>query len=694
MKTLLCYAFLLVTIAYNVHDIRAISSLDDETYSTFLELLKGEFNVPLQQRSTKQKSAIVRFWRNRSHLFLQRGNVCFDGKPVLRKSTVSKVVAKAFKETKGSGVRKLYHHLKDVCSGVGEREVRCVLGKSRLHQRLNVRFQNKAILKPIRARTVQSRHQVDLVSMESTPVKRRGRAFKYVLSLLDVFSRYHWLVPLEGKRSSSIAKAMSTIYKEHGPPRVLQHDQGREFDGAVKKLCNKLGIKVIKGRPYHPQSQGKIERAHRSFKKKVMYDLLSMSNTGVNWVKCLPDYARTLNCEPKEELSWKSPFEVYYGRKPFRKNDISGASTAQEWNVDEEAYERLTSSLPKDYKSHELQVTRIRKAAALASKRCESRMIKKGLRNNPPSVYDIGEKVLIRHPTAKKLCSKRSVLPARVLKRNLRTCKYKVKFTFLAKSSNTLRTWISVNDITSTTMNKEQRKKKLARQSSKKKHRKKYFIPFSNQRKKFTDMQSKIHFLISFDPPKDGNCQFSAVCHELMKMGIFRSAETLRKEIVLFLESNPNSADGTPLELFSGTPWTQYLQLMARNGTFGDHITLQAIANLFNVQLVIYSTLGTLATQTITPVNGCPIATFYLGHFAEGAGEHYVCLVDDRQETSAANELNVSHSLIDEAEVPHGNQKLRKKTMMMKTPVTKIAKRKRTKTQTKLKVFLTLIRMF
>ena len=173
-------------------------------------------------------------------------------------------------------------------------------------------------------------------------------------------------------------------------------------------------------------------------------------------------------------------------------------------------------------------------------------------------------------------------------------------------------------------------------------------------------MQSKIHFLISFDPPRDGNCQFSAVCHELMKMGIFRSAETLRKEIVLFLESNPNSADGTPLELFSGTPWAQYLQSMARNGAFGDHITLQAIANLFNVQLVIYSTLGTLATQTITPVNGCPIATFYLGHFAEGAGEHYVCLVDDRQETSAANELNVSHSLMDEAEVPHGNQETEK----------------------------------
>ena len=46
-----------------------------------------------------------------------------------------------------------------------------------------------------------------------------------------------------------------------------------------------------------------------------MYDLLAMKNGGVNWVKSLPEYAITLNEEPREELSWKSAFEVYYGRK-------------------------------------------------------------------------------------------------------------------------------------------------------------------------------------------------------------------------------------------------------------------------------------------------------------------------------------------------------------------------------------------
>ena len=109
---------------------------------------------------------------------------------------------------------------------MGERDVRSVLGKSRLHQRLNVPFQNKAALKPVRAKAVQIRHQVDLVSMESMPVKWKGKVFKYVLSDLDVFTRYHWLFPLEGKKSSSIAAALSNVNKEQKPPHVIQQDQG------------------------------------------------------------------------------------------------------------------------------------------------------------------------------------------------------------------------------------------------------------------------------------------------------------------------------------------------------------------------------------------------------------------------------------------------------------------------------------
>ena len=43
---------------------------------------------------------------------------------------------------------------------------------------------------------------------------------------------------------------------------MIQHYQGREFEGAVAAICKKLSVKVVKGRPYHLQSQGKVERAH------------------------------------------------------------------------------------------------------------------------------------------------------------------------------------------------------------------------------------------------------------------------------------------------------------------------------------------------------------------------------------------------------------------------------------------------
>ena len=163
-----------------------------------------------------------------------------------------------------------------------------------------------------------------------------------------------------------------------------------------------------------------------------------MRKTGVNWAKCLPEYVRTLNQEVTEELSWKCSFDAYYGCKPFRKDKISGASTAREWNIEEKAYKEMISVRPKDYDSHKLEVKRIRQAASAASRRCENRMIQKGLRNNPPSVYNIGEKVLICHPLAKKISSNRSILTAKILSRNLKTCKYEVQFKYPPSSSKTL----------------------------------------------------------------------------------------------------------------------------------------------------------------------------------------------------------------------------------------------------------------
>ena len=65
---------------------------------------------------------------------------------------------------------------------------------------------------------------------------------------------------------------------------------------------------------------------------------------------------------------------------------------------------------------------------------------------------------------------------------------------------------------------------------------------------------------------------------------------------------------------------------MAQSGTYGDHITLQAASNLYNIEIEIASSLGYYARTMIQPQEYEPITRFCLGHYVKGDGEHYDAL--------------------------------------------------------------------
>ncbi|XP_020621755.1 uncharacterized protein LOC110059411 [Orbicella faveolata] len=91
--------------------------------------------------------------------------------------------------------------------------------------------------------------------MSKLPVLVNGQTFKYILTVQDVFSRFLWLHALSSKVSKEVASTLADLYMEVGPPKVLQADNGVEFKKAVWKRCEKLAVKIVRGSPYHPQSQ-------------------------------------------------------------------------------------------------------------------------------------------------------------------------------------------------------------------------------------------------------------------------------------------------------------------------------------------------------------------------------------------------------------------------------------------------------
>ena len=130
-----------------------------------------------------------------------------------------------------------------------------------------------------------------------------------------------------------------------------------------------------------------------------------------------------------------------------------------------------------------------------------------------------------------------------------------------------------------------------------------------------------------FNPQPDGNCQFACLVDQLKyKLNVDITHVDLRHAVVKYLSSD--EAISRRISNFVTEPWPQYLKAMKCLGTFGDHITLAATATLYQVQIFVLSTIKsvTLISHKCDSEFDPSVSCLFVGHFAEGRGEHYVSL--------------------------------------------------------------------
>ena len=121
------------------------------------------------------------------------------------------IVDKAFKAAKSAVIKKLRLRTAENVAGLSEKRISRITGKKLSYKVHNAGFRKKAVPCPVQAKQVQSQHQVDLVDIQKCPAEWKGKLYKYILSLMDVFSRYYWLKSLESKSSGAIACALKSI---------------------------------------------------------------------------------------------------------------------------------------------------------------------------------------------------------------------------------------------------------------------------------------------------------------------------------------------------------------------------------------------------------------------------------------------------------------------------------------------------
>jgi len=91
---------------------------------------------------------------------------------------------------------------------------------------------------------------------------RHNKGVKYLLTVIDIFSRYGWIVPLKNKTGIEVASALEKIFKERKPNK-LWVDKGREFyNSHVQKLVTLYSTE-------NEEKSSIVERWNRTMKENM-----------------------------------------------------------------------------------------------------------------------------------------------------------------------------------------------------------------------------------------------------------------------------------------------------------------------------------------------------------------------------------------------------------------------------------------
>lgn len=123
--------------------------------------------------------------------------------------------------------------------------------------------------------------QADLIDLIS--LKTYNKGFKYILVIIDCFSKFVWAVPLKTKNKIEVFKAFQSVFKQSGRrPRNLQTDMGTEFyNGEFKKIMK--SYKINHYSTYSVKKASIVERVIRTLKSQL-YKSFSLKGS-YRWVE-------------------------------------------------------------------------------------------------------------------------------------------------------------------------------------------------------------------------------------------------------------------------------------------------------------------------------------------------------------------------------------------------------------------------
>ena len=142
---------------------------------------------------------------------------------------------------------------------------------------------------------------VDIVG----PLRRTKKGNRYILTLMDFATRYPEAIPLRRIDAETVAEALCTIFT-----RLGISDQGTQFMSTLMKcVMDLLQVQQLKTSPYHPETDGMLERFHSTLKHVMQ----KRGEASKEWDDFLP-YVCFAYRDSVHAATGYTPFQLLFGR--------------------------------------------------------------------------------------------------------------------------------------------------------------------------------------------------------------------------------------------------------------------------------------------------------------------------------------------------------------------------------------------
>ncbi|KAK9687374.1 Integrase zinc binding domain [Popillia japonica] len=150
------------------------------------------------------------------------------------------------------------------------------------------------------------------------PITEEGNRF--IITAQDDLTKYSFATPVPNHESKTIAKTLTHIFTYFGIPKTILSDQGPDFmSQLIKDLSTLFKTHHISTTPYHPQTNGALERSHLTLKDYLKH-YIKPSQT--DWDEFIPFAMFSYNTSTHASTNY-TPYELLFGHKAYLPSSIT-----------------------------------------------------------------------------------------------------------------------------------------------------------------------------------------------------------------------------------------------------------------------------------------------------------------------------------------------------------------------------------